>query len=45
LPAGHLYNLATDLGEWQNVAAEHPEKVKELSGLLEKARSANQTRS
>ncbi len=30
-----LYNLATDLGEANNLAATHPEKVKELQALLE----------
>jgi arylsulfatase A-like enzyme len=31
-----LYNLRTDIGEHNNVAAQHPEIVKELSELLEK---------
>lgn len=31
-----LYNLQKDLGEQQNVAAENPEKVKELKVLLKK---------
>jgi len=30
-----LYNLATDIGETNNLAAAHPEKVKELRTLLE----------
>lgn len=29
-----LYNLKTDIGEERNVAAQHPEKVKELQELL-----------
>lgn len=29
-----LYNLAADLGETKNLAAEAPEKLKELQGLL-----------
>lgn len=31
-----LYNLRTDIGEHHNMAARHPEMVKELSELLEK---------
>jgi arylsulfatase A-like enzyme len=31
-----LYNLATDIGESQNVAAEHPDVVKELSDAWKK---------
>jgi len=30
-----LYNLQTDLGETKNVAADHPETVKELTALLQ----------
>jgi arylsulfatase A-like enzyme len=30
-----LYNLAEDLSESKNVAAEHPEKVKEMKAKLE----------
>lgn len=33
-----LVNLADDLGEKKNVAAEHPDKVKELQTLFEKLR-------
>jgi arylsulfatase A-like enzyme len=29
-----LYNLSTDIGEKHNIAAQHPEKVKELSVAL-----------
>ena len=36
--------VATDPGEAKNIAAEHPEMVRELSDLLAKARSENQTR-
>ncbi|WP_321370126.1 arylsulfatase [uncultured Draconibacterium sp.] len=32
-----LYNLATDIGEENNVASEHPELVEELSALIEKS--------
>ena len=31
-----LYNLAEDLSESKNVAAEHPEKVKEMKAVLER---------
>jgi arylsulfatase A-like enzyme len=36
LPADQLYDLAADRAEQKNVAAEHPEIVKRLSGLLDK---------
>ena len=36
LPADQLYDLATDRAEQRNVAAEHPEIVKRLGGLLDK---------
>jgi arylsulfatase A-like enzyme len=39
-----LYNLASDIGETRNVAAENPEFVRELSALLEKVRSSPRTR-
>jgi arylsulfatase A len=32
----HLYNLADDLGETKNLAAEMPEKVTEMQALMEK---------
>ncbi|MEO8425847.1 MAG: arylsulfatase [Verrucomicrobiota bacterium] len=32
---GRLYNLTTDLGETNNLAAAHPDKVNELQDLLE----------
>jgi arylsulfatase A-like enzyme len=31
-----LYNLREDLSETKNLAAEHPERVKELAALIEK---------
>jgi arylsulfatase A-like enzyme len=34
-----LFNLAEDIGETKNVAADHPEIVKELTELLNKART------
>ena len=33
-----LYNLAEDIGETQDLAAKHPDKVKEMQGLMKKAR-------
>ena len=33
-----LYNLKTDLGQKHNVAADHPDRVKELQALLKKIR-------
>jgi arylsulfatase A-like enzyme len=43
-PVGQLFNLAKDIGESSNVAAQYPEVVRDLSGLLMRARRANQTR-
>jgi len=37
-PEPTLYNLETDIGETTNVAAEHPEIVKELTALAESIR-------
>jgi arylsulfatase A-like enzyme len=39
-----LYNLTDDLGETQNVAAQHPDVVKELTLLLQQAREKGRTR-
>jgi arylsulfatase A-like enzyme len=39
-----LYNLAEDLGETKNVAAQHPDRVKEMRERLEKLRSAGRSR-
>lgn len=36
LPPQQLYNLDDDLGEQTNLADQHPELVRELTGLLEK---------
>jgi arylsulfatase A-like enzyme len=33
-PAPQLFNLASDIAEQNNVAAQHPDKVKELLGML-----------
>jgi arylsulfatase A-like enzyme len=43
-PAEQLYNLAEDLGETRNLAAEKPDLARELAGLLKKAREAGRTR-
>jgi arylsulfatase A-like enzyme len=39
-----LYNLATDLGETKNVAAEHPEIVTKLAARLQALRDAGRSR-
>jgi arylsulfatase A-like enzyme len=39
-----LYNLAEDLAETKDLAAEYPEKVKELSGVLKKAQDSGRSR-
>ena len=39
-----LYDLATDLSETKNVAAQHPDRVREMLAALEKMRSAGRTR-
>ena len=39
-----LVNLADDLSETKNLAAENPDKVKELNALFEKLRDANRSR-
>ncbi len=39
-PQPQLYNLTTDLGERQNVADQHPDKVRALAGLLNGVRQA-----
>ncbi len=36
---GQLYNLATDLSETNNVAAQNPERVKEMRAALERIRA------
>ena len=41
---GELYNLRDDLGQKKNVYAEHPDKVRELTALLESVRAAGQAR-
>ena len=39
-----LYNLRDDLGERQNLATKHPDKVQHLAALIEKIKSTPQTR-
>ncbi len=41
-PEPQLYNLKDDLGERNNVATQHPEKVKEMAALLQKIRQRSQ---
>jgi arylsulfatase A len=41
---GELYDLSTDLAQKKNLYAERPEKVQELTALLEKIRAKGQVR-
>jgi arylsulfatase A len=41
---GELYNLRDDLAQKNNLYADHPDKVKELSTLLEQVRAKGQVR-
>lgn len=43
-PAPQLYNLKKDLGEKNNVAAQHPEKVKEMAAALQTVKDNGQSR-
>ncbi|MGB9605783.1 MAG: arylsulfatase, partial [Bryobacteraceae bacterium] len=43
-PQPQLYDLAVDPGERNNVAPQYPDKVQELSALLEKIRQSPRTR-
>ncbi len=43
-PDPQLYNLAEDIGERNNVAAEHPDKVEKLAALIEKVKATPKTR-
>ncbi len=43
-PEPQLFNLKTDIGEKNNIAAQHPEKVQELAELLEKIKAAGRSR-
>jgi len=42
-PEPQLYDLSTDPGERTNVAAQHPDKVKELQALLDEVRKAGRS--
>lgn len=39
-----LFDLSRDLGESKNLAAQHPQKVQEMTALLEKIRAAGRSR-
>jgi arylsulfatase A-like enzyme len=41
-PAPQLFDLEADIGERQNLAAAHPEKVRELAALLKKIRGTKE---
>ena len=43
-PGDELYNLTEDLSETENLAAIHPDKVKELSELLQQIRDKGRSR-
>jgi arylsulfatase A-like enzyme len=43
-PQPQLYNLREDVGEKNNVAAQHPAKVQELAALLKQVRATPRTR-
>ena len=43
-PSPFLVNLADDMSETKNLAAEHPDKVKELQSLFEQQRDAGRSR-
>jgi arylsulfatase A-like enzyme len=43
-PDAQLYNLANDLGETKNVAAEHPDRVREMTAVLDRIREQGRSR-
>jgi arylsulfatase A-like enzyme len=43
-PVDQLYDLAHDLGETQNVAAEHPDRVRAMAARLRSLRAAGRSR-
>jgi len=43
-PAGQLYDLARDPGERENLAARHPDRVKEMAARLERIKQAGRSR-
>ena len=42
--AAQLYDLSDDSGETRNIAAKHPNKVKEMEALLQKIKRAGRSR-
>lgn len=44
VPQPQLYQLATDLGEEQDVAREHPERVRRMLETLEQIQSQGRSR-
>jgi arylsulfatase A-like enzyme len=44
LPGPQLYNLSADPGETNNLAAQHPEVVRDLSELLDQIRERGRSR-
>jgi len=42
--SAELYNLADDIGETKNLAAQHPEIVKEMTALLQQVREKGKSR-
>jgi arylsulfatase A-like enzyme len=43
-PAPQLYDLSKDIGERRNLAAEHPDRVRELAAELDRIRKAGRSR-
>ena len=43
-PAPQLFDLSKDLGEQNNLASEHPDKVREMLAMLDKMREAGRSR-
>jgi hypothetical protein len=43
-PGGQLYDLGRDLGERQNLAAQFPERMREMAARLAKIREMGRTR-
>jgi arylsulfatase A-like enzyme len=43
-PVDQLYDLAQDLGEKKNLAAQHPERVKAMAARLQSIRAAGRSR-
>jgi len=43
-PVDQLYDLAQDLGETKNLAAQHPKRVKAMAAPLQSIREARRSR-